>query len=120
MSTLALYWKPLSRPTDHASGHAAHLRETSLLQELHGGDAAISAPANDDDFFRGIELFQSPGEAPQGNVDCTCDIPLTQFIWLTHINDHYSSFLLCSRFLRCYLCNGWFTKKIGNSPGGVV
>ena len=64
MSALALHWKPLSCPTDHATGHAAYLCETSLLQELHGGDAAVSAPADDDDFFRGIELFHSRGEAP--------------------------------------------------------
>ena len=43
MSASTLYWKPLSRPTDHATGHAAHVRETSLLQELYGGDAAVSA-----------------------------------------------------------------------------
>jgi hypothetical protein len=110
-----LYWKPLARPTDHATGHAAHLRETSLLRDLHGGDATVSAPADDDDFFRGIKLFHSPGEAPQGNMNCTWDIPLSQFIGLNHINDHCSSFLLRSRFLRCYLCNGWFTKKLRNT-----
>jgi hypothetical protein len=100
MIALALYWKPLSRPTDHATGQAAHLRETSLLQELHGSDAAVSAPADDDDVFRGIELFHSWGEAPQWNMNCTWDIPLSQFVWLTHINDHCSSLLLRSRLLR--------------------
>jgi hypothetical protein len=99
MSVSALYWKPLSRPTDHATGHAAHVRETSLLQELYGGDAAVSAPADDDDFFRRIELFHSRGEASQRNMNCTRDIPLSQFVWLTHINDHCSSLLLHPRLL---------------------
>jgi len=75
MSALPLYWKPLSRPTDHATGHAVYLCETSLLHELRGGDAAVSAPAYDDDFFQGIELFHSRGEAPQWNMNCTWDVP---------------------------------------------
>jgi hypothetical protein len=62
MSASTLYWKPLSRPTDHTTGHAAYMLETSLLQDLHGGDAAVSAPADDDDFFRGIELFHARGK----------------------------------------------------------
>ena len=45
-------------------------------------------------------------------MNCTWDIPLSQFICLTHINDHCSSLLLRSRLLRCDLCNGWFPKKI--------
>ncbi len=49
-SASALYWKPLSRPTDHPTSHAAYLRESSLLQEPHGGDAAVSAPADEGEY----------------------------------------------------------------------
>ena len=72
MCVLALHWKPLSCPTDHATGHTAHLRETSLLQELHGGETAVSAPADDDDFFRGVGILHDqvagiPREKGGGN-----------------------------------------------------
>jgi hypothetical protein len=107
-----LYWKPLSRPTDHATCHTAHLRESSLLHDLRSRETAVPTPADDDDFLRGIKFFHTPGEAPQGNMDCTWDIPLSQFIWLTDINDYRSSFLLRPRFLRCHFYDCWFTKKI--------
>jgi hypothetical protein len=112
MSALALYWKPLSRPTNHATGHAAHLREASLLQDLRGGDTAVAAPADCNDFSRGIQFMQSSREVPQRNMNCTWDISLTQLIWITDINDHCSSLLLRPRFFRCYFYNGWPTKKI--------